>query len=80
MKGKILTLIIGILIGAIITAAGFMIYNKLNVNDEMGIRGGQMQDGGERPNGKPSDMEDSDGNFTLPEKPSDDNTNLDNNI
>lgn len=28
MKDKILTLIIGILIGAIITSAGFIIYNK----------------------------------------------------
>lgn len=30
MKSKILTLIIGILIGAIITSAGFIIYNKVN--------------------------------------------------
>ena len=30
MKGKILTLIIGILIGAIITSAGFIIYMKIN--------------------------------------------------
>ena len=28
MKGKVLTLIIGILIGAILVAGGFLIYNK----------------------------------------------------
>lgn len=30
MKGKILTLLIGIIIGVIITTAGFFVYNKLN--------------------------------------------------
>lgn len=30
MKSKILTLIIGILIGAIIASTGFIIYNKVN--------------------------------------------------
>lgn len=30
MKGKILTLIIGILIGAIIATAGFLVYTKIN--------------------------------------------------
>lgn len=38
MKGKILYLIIGILIGAIITSSGFLIYNKFfakNVGRQM---------------------------------------------
>ena len=50
MKDKILTLIIGILIGAIIASAGFVIYNKTN-NKNKGPRFGtppqmnQSQDG-----------------------------------
>lgn len=34
MKNKILTLIIGILIGAIIATAGFIIYTKVNQNNK----------------------------------------------
>lgn len=33
MKDKIMTLIIGILIGAILATGGFLIYNKINVNN-----------------------------------------------
>jgi hypothetical protein len=58
MKGKILTLIIGILIGAIITTAGFLVYNNVSKNsnqpDMMQMDGkGQMGDfsGGDE-NGK----------------------------
>ena len=52
MKGKILTLIIGIIIGAILATTGFIIYNKVNTNpmvDRGKMRGGQMQKNGERP-------------------------------
>lgn len=72
MKSKIITLIIGILIGAILASAGFMIYNKVNENNRKEIRNGQMQDNGERPNGRPTDMED--GDFTPPEKPTEETT------
>ena len=64
MKEKIMYLIIGLLIGAIITAACFMIFNKKDNNGmPEGGPGGQMQmDGnnmggpggnGEKPNGMP---------------------------
>lgn len=52
MKNRILTFIIGILVGAIITTAGFLIYNK-SINNNQNERmkpfenNGQMQ----RPNG-----------------------------
>ena len=35
MKNKILTFVIGVLIGAIIATAGFLIYEKTNTNNEM---------------------------------------------
>lgn len=35
MKEKILTLIIGVLIGAIITTGGFFIYNKITKSDNI---------------------------------------------
>ena len=52
MKNRILTFIIGILVGAIITASGFLIYNKsINNNQNEMMKkienNGQMQ----RPNG-----------------------------
>lgn len=51
MKNRILTFIIGILVGAIITTTGFLIYNKSinnNSNEKMPFeKNGQMQ----RPNG-----------------------------
>ena len=49
MKKKILPFVIGILIGAIITTAGFLIYEKTNTNN--GIpnreRTGEMMDRGD---------------------------------
>ena len=52
MKNRILTFIIGILVGAIITTSGFLIYNKsINKNQNEMMKtfenNGQMQ----RPNG-----------------------------
>jgi Na+/H+ antiporter NhaC len=74
MKGKVLTLIIGILIGAIIATAGFLIYNNVtkdsNQPEMMQMdNNGQMKDfsGGENsdsetPPSKP-DGEDDNGQF-----------------
>ena len=64
MKDKILTLIIGILIGAVITVGGFFIYEKVSGNNSnnngmpsMNGGNGQMQGGpggnGEEPPEKP---------------------------
>jgi hypothetical protein len=77
MKGKVLTLIIGILIGAIIATAGFLIYNKVesaNQPDMMQMDGngqGQMGDpsnGSGQMGGQNGDMSEP------PEKPDGDNS------
>lgn len=52
MKDKLITLIIGILIGAIITTAGFLIYNKFFVETQSGEMGMEQNgDMGEAPDG-----------------------------
>lgn len=80
MKNKILTLIIGILIGAIIATAGFYLYEKntkSNENENYMPQGEMMKpnesgDNQGTPPEKPSDDNNSDGNSnTPPEKPSD---------
>ena len=43
MKDKILTLIIGILIGAILASAGFLVYSNVKGDSQEGS--GQMQNG-----------------------------------
>ncbi len=57
MKNKILTFIIGVLVGAIITTSGFLVYEKLNTNK------GDIQNG-ERPQ-----MIEKQNGETPPEKP-----------
>ena len=61
MKNKILPLIIGILIGAIITAAGFLIYEKTNADNRMHNRerAGEMMNrvDGENPPDRPDGEE-----------------------
>ena len=79
MKNKILIFIIGLLVGAIIATAGFLIYNKVNKNDVnqpemmMQMNGNeQMQPGNmEEPPEKPS----GDNGEEVPEKPDDLNNN-----
>lgn len=72
MKDKILTLIIGILIGAIITSVGFFVYTKVtsNTNNNPQMQNGQMMGeppsmpgNGEKPDGEP------------PAKPGEENNN-----
>ena len=78
MKDKILTLIIGILIGAVITAGGFLIYSKVNGNNnqQMPQMEGQMQNNGEKPDGEPPEKPD--GNSTPPNMKSNNNQNTTN--
>jgi hypothetical protein len=67
MKNKILTLIIGILIGAIITTIGFLVYNKIIVKNSSRPDMVQMDENGqmsEPPSGE---------NGEVPEKPDGDN-------
>lgn len=63
MKNKILTFILGILVGAIIVTLGFYIYEKNNNNQQGEMPSGNMpqmtqqQNGGtppEKPSGEPS--------------------------
>ncbi len=52
MKNKILPFVIGVLIGAIITTAGFLIYEKTNTNNRLPNRerSGEMMNRGDREN------------------------------
>ena len=82
MKNKILTFIIGVLVGAIITTTGFLIYEKVNNNSNSMPRGErpQMMEGenGETPPEKPDgEQEQNDG--TPPEMPSKTNSSSENN-
>lgn len=61
MKSKILTLIIGILIGAILATSGFLVYSKVNGKPSMG-KGQMMRGNGERPQ-MPENMQNGDGTF-----------------
>lgn len=85
MKSKILTLIIGILIGAIVATSGFLIYEKVTASNSApnGMtqqQGGDMQmpDGEQPPemqNGEqPPEKPDGDNGQTPPDMPSGDNS------
>ena len=50
MKDKILILIIGALVGAVITAAGFLIFEKTNQNNNQ-MLGGERMEMMQRPDG-----------------------------
>lgn len=69
MKDKILLFIIGMLVGAIIATAGFLIYNKVTANNTTSLDQGEMvqMNNGEEPPEKP----DGDGSSQEepPEKP-----------
>ena len=85
MKSKILTFIIGVLVGAIIATAGFFIYNKVNRKNRMGANGerpGMMQRGDgetppEKPNGEQENEQEKPSNTTQNQN---DNTTSENNI
>lgn len=76
MKGKILTLIIGILIGAIIATGGWYIYSKSNTTDVSMPSGEQGQMGDMQPGGQGGTDENGNSDMgTPPEKPDGDNSN-----
>lgn len=82
MKNKILTFIIGVLVGAIMVAAGFLIYEKVNANNNaMPNRERpqmmEMENGGTPPE-KP-DGEQGQNNGTPPEMPSKTNSSSESN-
>lgn len=77
MKDKILILIIGMLIGAIIASVAFLIYNKTTANNSDQINMMQMNGDGQFQNGnmgEPPAKPDGDNGEQPPTKP-DDNTN-----
>ena len=75
MKDKILVFIIGLLVGAVITASGFLVYEKNNKSTTQTQNQGQMQMM-ERPNGEipPQKLDGTDSNGTRTEPPSKNNT------
>lgn len=77
MKDKVLMFIIGLLVGAIIAASGFLIYQNANKNTNQTPNGEQMQmmeklDG--EPPEKPSGSENSENDSNRPEPPSKNNS------
>lgn len=79
MKDKILVFIIGLLVGAIITASGFLIYQNVNKNTNQMPSGEQMQmmqrPDGEAPPEKPRGTEN---DTNRPEPPSKNNSSTNN--
>lgn len=79
MKNKVLTFIIGVLVGAIITTVGFLIYNKAVKNNSEQPEMMQMNENGQmvQPSngdmGEPPEMPNSNNGEEPPEKPSNDN-------
>lgn len=82
MKDKILTFIIGALVGAIITTAGFLIYNKTLSNNSnqpemMQMDGsGQMQQPSNGNMGEPPEKPSGDIGEEPPAKPEETNNNV----
>ena len=81
MKNKIMFLIIGILIGAIITTGGFLIYNKSLSNNEAQPEMMQMNENGQMgpPSnenmGEPPAKPDGENGEEPPARPEDSNSN-----
>lgn len=71
MKNKILTFIIGVLVGAIITTVGFLIYNKATINNNSN-QPEMMQTNGNM--GQPPEKPDGDNGEEPPARPEDSNT------
>lgn len=82
MKGKILTLFIGILIGAIVATTGFIIYNNVTRgNQKMMVEqmpDGMQMPGGEKPDGEIPEKPEGEGGETRPQKPSQDQNSSNN--
>ena len=77
MKDKILVFIIGLLIGAVVTASGFLVYEKNNKNTTQTQNQTQTQrQMMERPNGEtpPEKPDGENNNGSRPEPPSKNNT------
>lgn len=84
MKNKILTFVIGLLVGAIITSAGFLIYNKVVANNSEQTEMTQMDGRGmQRPSdgnmdenmGERPEMPSGENGETPPTKPDESNNN-----
>lgn len=70
MKNKILTFVIGVLVGAIITAIGFLVYNKTQNNGRPSGERPQMTQQGEGTRPEKPSGEQGDDQGTPPEMPS----------
>ena len=78
MKDKVLVFIIGLLVGAVITVSGFLIYQNNNKNTNQMPNQGQMQMM-EKPDGEPPEKPSgSENDSNRPEPPSNNNSSTDN--
>lgn len=79
MKDKILVFIIGLLIGAVITASGFLIYEKNNQNTTQ-VQNQEKMQMMERPDGEtpPEKPDGADNTENRPEPPSRNDTSKEN--
>ena len=79
MKDKILVFIIGLLVGAVITASGFLIYEKNNQNTTQ-IQNQEKMQMMERPDGEtpPEKPDGANNNENRPEPPARNNTSKEN--
>ena len=78
MKDKVLVFIIGLLVGAVITASGFLIYQNANKNTNQMPNGEQMQMM-EKPDGEPPEKPSgSENDSNRPEPPSKNNSSTNN--
>lgn len=80
MKNNILTFIIGVLVGAIIATAGFLIYNKsvVNTSNQSGMMEMNENEQMEKPSGnmgEPPEKPDGDNGEEPPAKPEETNEN-----
>lgn len=83
MKERVLTFIIGLLVGAIITTSGFLIYNKVASNNatqpEMQMNGNGQMGGGQPGNmSEPPEKPSGDDGQEPPAKPEEINNNTSN--
>ena len=74
MKNKILTFIIGVLVGAIITTVGFLIYNKTIGNNQNVPNIMRMNENG--PMGEPPEKPTGEDSEVPPQKPNELNNNV----
>ena len=79
MKDKVLVFIIGLLIGAVITASGFLIYENANNKNTNQMPNGEQMQMMEKPDGEPPEKPNgAENDIDRPEPPSNNNSSTNN--